>query len=128
DDPGARERNEPGPRCRSRGSESGGREALAAWQAMTAEPRRILLQSQGDRQMPPSPRPLRLTDQQLDCVHRAAWPLAPADRSAFLEAVAAKLSERPELLGDGHVARVVIECQRAFWTPPELDESETSRA
>jgi hypothetical protein len=57
---------------------------------------------------------LRLTDQQLDAIHRAAWPLASHDRAPFLEAVAAKLSERPELLGDGHVARSCIEMQRRF--------------
>jgi len=65
--------------------------------------------------------PLRLSDSELDAIHRAAWPLAPHDRGPFLEAVAAKLSERPELLGDSHIARVCIECQRKFWTPP-LDE------
>jgi hypothetical protein len=65
---------------------------------------------------------LRLTDQQLDAIHRAAWPLAPHDRAPFLEAVAAKLSERPELLGDGHVARICIEMQRRFWTPPNGED------
>jgi hypothetical protein len=35
--------------------------------------------------------PLRLTDQQLDTIHRLSWPLVPADRAAFLQAVAAKL-------------------------------------
>lgn len=72
-----------------------------------------------------SSRPLALTDEQLDCINRAAWPLLPADRRPFLEAVAAKLNERPELLGDGHVARVVIDVQRRFWSPP-LDERRAS--
>jgi hypothetical protein len=44
--------------------------------------------------------------------------LARADRAPFLELVAARLSEHPELLGDGHIARVVIESQRKFWSPP----------
>jgi hypothetical protein len=66
----------------------------------------------------PAAAPLALTDAQLDAIHRAAWPLAAADRAPFLEAVAAKLSEHPELLGDGHIARVCVEVQRQFWTPP----------
>jgi hypothetical protein len=65
--------------------------------------------------------PLSLTDSQLDTIHRLAWPLAPGDRGPFLEAVAAKLAERPELAGDGYIARVAIEVQRRFWTPPDLD-------
>ena len=52
-----------------------------------------------------------------------AWPLVPADRGPFLQAVAAKLAEAPELLGDGHVARVAVEIQRRFWTPPDLNVS-----
>jgi hypothetical protein len=70
--------------------------------------------------------PLSLTDAQLDTIHRAAWPLAARDRTAFLEAIAAKLSERPDLLGDGHIARVCIEMQRRFWTPPDLAHSNGS--
>jgi len=62
--------------------------------------------------------PLRLSDSQLDTLHRLSWPLARADRGPFLEAVAAKLAENPELLGDGHIARVAVEIQRQFWTPP----------
>ena len=65
--------------------------------------------------------PLRLTDQQLDTIHRLSWPLVPADRAAFLQAVAAKLAEHPELLGDGYLARVALEVQRKFWTPPDID-------
>jgi len=44
-------------------------------------------------------------------------------RGPFLPAVAAKLAEAPELLGDGHVARVAVEIQRRFWTPPDLNVS-----
>jgi len=65
--------------------------------------------------------PLRLTDAQLDTIHRLSWPLAPADRGSFLEAVAAKLAEHPELVGDGYLARVAVECQRQFWSPPAVD-------
>jgi len=35
--------------------------------------------------------------------------------------VAAKLAEHPELIGDGYLARVAVECQRQFWSPPALD-------
>jgi hypothetical protein len=52
-----------------------------------------------------------------------SWPLVPADRAAFLQAVAAKLAEHPELLGDGYLARVALEVQRKFWTPPDIDVS-----
>jgi hypothetical protein len=67
--------------------------------------------------------PLRLTDSQLDTLHRLSWPLAPADRGPFLQAVAARLAEHPDLLGDGHIARVAIEVQRRFWSPPAVDGS-----
>jgi hypothetical protein len=63
------------------------------------------------------PSPLALTDAQLDCIHRAAWPLAPADRSPFLEAVVQALQAEPTV-GDGVLYRVAVECQRRFWTPP----------
>jgi hypothetical protein len=66
-----------------------------------------------------SSRPLALTDEQLDLLHRMAWPLAPADRSPFLEAVAEAL--QGQTIGDGVVHRVAVEAQRRFWTPP-LDE------
>jgi hypothetical protein len=65
--------------------------------------------------------PLWLTDAQLDTIHRLSWPLAPADRGSFLEAVAAKLAEHPELVGDGYLARVAVEVQRQFWSPPAVD-------
>jgi hypothetical protein len=57
---------------------------------------------------------LALTDAQLDAIHRAAWPLAPADRAPFLEAVAQAL----RTIGDGVVYRVAMQVQRRFWTPP----------
>jgi hypothetical protein len=64
-------------------------------------------------------KPLALTDEQLDTIHRAAWPLAPADRAPFLEAVAQALQQQPTL-GDGVIHRVAVECRRRFWTPPDL--------
>jgi hypothetical protein len=61
--------------------------------------------------------PLALTDAQLDAIHRAAWPLAPADRSPFLEAVMQALQQE-RVIGDGAVYRVAMQMQRKFWTPP----------
>jgi hypothetical protein len=66
--------------------------------------------------IPSPPRPLALTDQQLDAIHRAAWPLGPHDRVPFLEAVAEALAGEPTL-GDGVVYRVAVQAQRRFWTP-----------
>jgi hypothetical protein len=62
------------------------------------------------------PRPIALTDSQLAAVTAAAQPLAPADRSAFLEAVAAALRGRE--VGDGAVYLAISEVQRKFRDPP----------
>jgi hypothetical protein len=67
------------------------------------------------------PRALPLTDAQLDAIHRAAGPLAPRDRSPFLEAVMAALQQE-SAIGDGVVYRVAIQVQRKFWTPPLGDD------
>jgi hypothetical protein len=67
-----------------------------------------------------NPRPLALTDSQLDIVFRMAAPLLDVDRSAFLEDVARALAELPEI-GDGIVARVCAQAQRKYWRPPELE-------
>jgi hypothetical protein len=61
--------------------------------------------------------PLRLTDAELDVVHRLAWPLLPVDRGPYLEAVAAAL-QAERTLGDGVVYRVAVQVQRKFWSPP----------
>jgi hypothetical protein len=63
--------------------------------------------------------PIFLTDEQSSAVLRAAMPLVPADRPAFLEEVAQALAGLPEL-GDGIVARVAREVPRReggkrFW-------------
>jgi hypothetical protein len=50
--------------------------------------------------------PISLSDDQLSAVMRAAGPLHPADRSAFLHAVAASLRFEPDP-GDGTVDRVI---------------------
>jgi len=71
--------------------------------------------------------PLALTDSQMDTLYRLSWPLAYADRGPFLESVAAELAKHPELLGDGHVARVGVEVQKRFWQPPDLDTTKPGK-
>jgi hypothetical protein len=62
--------------------------------------------------------PLRLTDDQLTAVLRAAEPLAIGDRGAFLQDVAAALQGQE--LGDGTVYRVTAQVQRRYYDPPNL--------
>jgi hypothetical protein len=61
--------------------------------------------------------PLALTDEQLHAVMRAAFPLQPRDRDAFLRDVATALQGISEL-GPGLLHRVVCEVQRRYWDPP----------
>jgi hypothetical protein len=62
--------------------------------------------------------PLRLSDDQLDIVRRAAEPLNPHDRGAYLETVAQLLNGHE--IGDGLVARAAREAQGRFWRAPDL--------
>jgi hypothetical protein len=67
--------------------------------------------------------PLALSDAQLDVVDRAAWPLAPLDRIAFLELVAQRLQEQTTV-SDGTVRLIAVECQcRFFASPPAPDRA-----
>jgi hypothetical protein len=63
--------------------------------------------------------PISLTDDQLTEVFRLASPLRPDQRAAFLEDVAAALSQAPHL-EDGVVYRVCRESQRKFFDPPDF--------
>jgi hypothetical protein len=65
---------------------------------------------------PTPPRPLTLSDSQMDAVMRATAPMQPPDRSAFLNALAHRL--RHEQIGDGTVFRACRELQREFFKPP----------
>jgi hypothetical protein len=65
------------------------------------------------------PRPLALSDDQLDTVMRAARVLAPADRDAFLKDVARALDGRE--IGDGLVRRICTEAQRLYWRAPDVE-------
>jgi hypothetical protein len=62
---------------------------------------------------------IRLTDDQLSIITRAAEPLHPADRGPFLQRVAALLNGHE--LGDGVISRVARQAQKEFWRVPELE-------
>ena len=65
--------------------------------------------------------PLQLTRHQLNTLGRLSLPLARADRRAFAELVLQRLQEQTAI-GDGAFYRLVVECQREFWTPPGSDK------
>jgi hypothetical protein len=62
--------------------------------------------------------PLKLTDDELDQVFRAAQPLLPRDRDAFLRDVAERLARIP--IGPGSVYKACAEAQRQFFDPPDF--------
>ena len=64
------------------------------------------------------PKPLALSDAQLDPIYRAAAPLDVRDRDGFLRVIAAELRDRE--LGDGLVARVCADVQERFRRPRDL--------
>jgi hypothetical protein len=61
---------------------------------------------------------LALSDTQLEAVMAAANPIAPAKKSEFFEAIAARLAGAE--LGDGAVARACRELQSLYFSPPDL--------
>jgi hypothetical protein len=65
----------------------------------------------------PTTTPIALTDEQMDAVMRAAAPLLPQDRSAFLEEVARELAVLPEV-GNGSLHQVIARVQQRHFTPP----------
>jgi hypothetical protein len=70
--------------------------------------------------MTTAPRPIGLTDEQLDIIRNAAAPLD--QRSEFLAAVFAQLSGC-DTIGDGLVSRVCRELAPQFFAPPDLSHS-----
>ena len=64
--------------------------------------------------MPAAP---AFTDDEIDALMRAATPSQPADRTAFLEAVAAALDGKT--VGDGIVFRTIREIQGRYLTTSE---------
>ena len=68
-----------------------------------------------------SPKPLALSDSELDAVMSAAAPLSVEMRDPFLRAVAHALRGVP--VGDGSVHRICCELQRQFFDPPDLSRA-----
>jgi hypothetical protein len=62
---------------------------------------------------PTPPRPISLTDSQMDMVLNACAPLQQVDRPAFLEALAVMLRSSPEI-GDGTLGRALRDLQHEF--------------
>jgi hypothetical protein len=71
--------------------------------------------------------PIKLTDSELDAVMRAAEPLEPHQRDAFLQAVAAELSHLGDQIGPGSVHRVVRQLQRQYFDPPALGHGDYAK-
>jgi hypothetical protein len=75
---------------------------------------------------PTPPRPLALSDEQMDAVFRACAPLTYVDRSRFLLALADRLRHEPEL-GDGAIYKAIRELQKQHWRPPSETEAAEPR-
>jgi len=71
----------------------------------------------GIRCGPIMPAPPAFTDEQIDAIMRAAAPLAPDDRAAFVEEVLAALDGKP--LGDGAVFSAIREVQGRYLDAPK---------
>jgi hypothetical protein len=65
----------------------------------------------------PVPEPLCLSDAQITTVMQLARPLQPAQRTVFLEMLAAKLNGQHDI-GDGQLFRVCRELQRKVLGAP----------
>jgi hypothetical protein len=72
------------------------------------------------------PRPLALTDAELDAVMAACQPLHPSQRDAFLQHVASLLRDCGEI-GPGAVHRAIVAAQRAHFDPPDLSHEHAPR-
>jgi hypothetical protein len=70
------------------------------------------------RREAPMSRPIALSDEQLDIIRRAAEPLNPHDRGAYLQTVAKLLNGHD--IGDGIVARCAREAQQRYLRTPDL--------
>jgi hypothetical protein len=71
-------------------------------------------------------RPLSLTDEAMRDLFRYAGNLHPDDRGPFIEAVAAKLCDQPEI-GDGVVARTCRALLPQFLVQPRGPEHKPTR-
>jgi hypothetical protein len=66
-----------------------------------------------------APRPIAVSDRQLDAIMRACQPLAPLERSALLASLAHRLRGYRDV-GDGELHRIIREVLREVWTPPRI--------
>jgi hypothetical protein len=68
--------------------------------------------------------PLDFSDEEMTLLLTLAQPIEPAQRSAFLDAVAAAIGEQAS--GPGLVHQTARRVQRDFWTPPQLSPNATA--
>jgi hypothetical protein len=68
--------------------------------------------------------PLSLFAEEMDLLLALAQPIEPAQRSAFLDAVAAAIGEQASRPGIIH--QTARRIQRQFWTPPQLSPNATA--
>jgi hypothetical protein len=66
--------------------------------------------------------PLSLSDDELSAVRRAAAPVHPQQRDAFLKALASELEQHP-VVGPGLVHRLAADVQRRYVIAPERGTS-----
>ena len=69
--------------------------------------------------------PLSFSAEELDLLLALAQPIEPAQRSAFLDAVAAAIGGQAS--GPGLVHQTARRIQREFWTPPIADHGPQRR-
>jgi hypothetical protein len=67
------------------------------------------------------PKPISLSDEQLDAVMRACAPLQPHERSELLAKLADHLRAVPDV-GDGELFRLLRELVHQTWRPPAISE------
>ena len=72
---------------------------------------------------PTSPRPLALSDSEISHIMAACRPLSPADRDAFLQAVAQAIAALP-VRGPGSVHRAIQATFQMYYDPPDLRTDE----
>ena len=68
--------------------------------------------------------PLSFSAEELDLLLALAQPIPPAQRSAFLDAVAAAIEGQAS--GPGLVHQTARRIQREFWTPPAISPNATA--
>ena len=68
--------------------------------------------------------PLAFTSEEMTLLLSLAQPIEPAQRSAFLDAVAAAIGEQAS--GPGLVHQTARRIQREFWMPPQLSPNATA--